>query len=96
MPRLCGQLIPCSFCEFTRPVEVNKRRLSRQMRQDHAITLTLRRMLYIKLKDEVSKFGIALCRLFVKLLSNDHLFVTFRQILRTGVRYQSFVTPDMF
>jgi len=52
-------------------------------------------MLYIKLKDEVNMFGIALCRLFVKLLSN-HVFITFRQILRTGVPYQSFMTPDMF
>ena len=53
-------------------------------------------MLYIKLKDEVSEFGIALCRLYVKLLCNNHLFLTFRQLLRTGVRYQSFVTPHMF
>jgi hypothetical protein len=53
-------------------------------------------MLYIKLKDEVGKFCIALCRLFVKLLSDDRLFITFRHILRTGVRYQSFMTPDMF
>lgn len=59
-------------------MEVNKRRLYRQMRHDHAMTLTLKRMLYIKLKYEVSKFGIALCRLFMKLLSNDHLFITFR------------------
>jgi hypothetical protein len=77
-------------------MEVNKRILYRQLRLDHAITVSLKPMLYIKLKDEVGKFGIALCRLFVKLLSNDHLVITARQILRTGVRYQSFMTPDMF
>jgi hypothetical protein len=37
-------------------MEVNKRRLYRQIHQDHAITVTLKRMLYIKLKDEVGKF----------------------------------------
>jgi len=78
------------------PMEVNKRRLYCQLRQDHAITLKLKPMLYIKLKDEVGKFGIAVCRVFVKLLSDDHLFTTFRQILRTGVRYQSFMIPDVF
>jgi hypothetical protein len=73
-------------------MEVNKRRLCRQFRQEHTITLTLKRVLYFKLKDEVGKFGIALCRLFVKLSSDDR----FRHILHAGVRYQSFMTPDMF
>lgn len=66
------------------------------MRQDHSIAVTLKRMLYIKLKGDVGKFGVALCCLFVKLLSNYHVVTTFPQVLPTCVRYQSFMTPDMF
>ena len=58
-------------------METDNTRLCRPVCQNHAITVTQRIVFCIKLKDEVGKLGIALCCLFVKLLDNDHVIMTF-------------------